>query len=419
MTVTVQSRLREPTVPVTCPHCKTELEYLKISIPANESFKISCARCARPFDGPSPASSSRGKQAASRRRIGTQTSPLDTAYYDILEVSVDADLDTIKKSYRKLALKHHPDKLSAAQRTPEAEEKFKQISIAYAVLSNPEERRKYNEYGPASKQQENGFVDPEQVFSSLFGGERFEDLIGKVSIGAEMKSALQKEEEQQESDPSSDKVQKAQKAKKDMTAEEREQARVEAEKKKEQERAEAAERARVRKERVKELHAKLLKKISIFTEQAATPSDEPVRKSVRAIWTIEAEELKDESHGVELLQSIGTTYLQKAQQYSAASGTPLGLGGWWSGMKQTATLFSDTYSTLRSAYELTDIVSFLYLQFCDNSSRSKGLWVSLQFKELAAAEEKGLSEEKRKELEEKAATKGMQALFKASLGRCC
>lgn len=396
MTVTIQSRLKEPTLSSTCPYCRTDLEYLKSAVPSNNaSFQISCARCARAFDAPSHSSSSKGKQAASsRRRIGTQASPLDTTYYDILEVPVDAELDAIKKSYRKLALKHHPDKLTASQRTPEAEEKFKQISIAYAVLSNPEERKKYNEYGPASKQQESGFVDPEQVFSSLFGGERFEDLIGKVSIGAEMKSALQKEEEQQEHDPASDKS-KSLKAKKDMTPEEREIAKQEADKKKEKERIEAAERARVREERVKELHAKLIKKISIFTEQARSPVDEPVRKSVRAIWTIEAEELKDESHGVELLQSIGSTYLQRAQQYSAASGTPLGLGGWWSGMKQTATLFSDTYSTLRSAYELTDI-----------------------FKELAAAEEKGLSEEKRKELEEKAAAKGMQALFKVRTELC-
>lgn len=61
-------------------------------------------------------------------------------YYEILQVQKDASLMDIKKSYRKLALKYHPDKSGGDQ----TEEMFKKVSVAYAVLSNPEKRRKYD-----------------------------------------------------------------------------------------------------------------------------------------------------------------------------------------------------------------------------------------------------------------------------------
>jgi curved DNA-binding protein len=63
-------------------------------------------------------------------------------YYAILGVSPDADLNTIKKTYRKLARQHHPD---VNPGNKEAEEKFKEINEAYQVLSNTEERKKYDE----------------------------------------------------------------------------------------------------------------------------------------------------------------------------------------------------------------------------------------------------------------------------------
>jgi DnaJ-class molecular chaperone with C-terminal Zn finger domain len=57
-------------------------------------------------------------------------------YYDILGVPRNATLDEIKKAYRELALKYHPDR----NKSKEAEEKFKEINEAYAVLSDPEKR---------------------------------------------------------------------------------------------------------------------------------------------------------------------------------------------------------------------------------------------------------------------------------------
>lgn len=67
-------------------------------------------------------------------------------YYEILGVSKKADKDQIKKAYRKLALKYHPDKNSGDK---DSEAKFKEISEAYAVLSDPEKRKQYDTYGAA------------------------------------------------------------------------------------------------------------------------------------------------------------------------------------------------------------------------------------------------------------------------------
>ncbi|MBT8330530.1 MAG: DnaJ domain-containing protein [Desulfofustis sp.] len=67
-------------------------------------------------------------------------------YYKILGVGKNADSDEIKKAYRKLALKYHPDKNSGNK---EYEAKFKEMSEAYAVLSDPEKRKQYDTYGAA------------------------------------------------------------------------------------------------------------------------------------------------------------------------------------------------------------------------------------------------------------------------------
>jgi len=69
-------------------------------------------------------------------------------YYEVLGIDRDASPDEIKKAYRSLALQYHPDKV-APEKKKEAEEKFKEISEAYAVLSDPKKRALYDQFGHA------------------------------------------------------------------------------------------------------------------------------------------------------------------------------------------------------------------------------------------------------------------------------
>lgn len=103
-------------------------------------------------------------------------------YYEILGVSKSASNEEIKRAYRKLALQHHPDRV-APDKKKEAEEKFKEISEAYAVLSDPEKRRAYDQFGHAGIDGRYSYedifrgVDFESIFSDLgFGGSVFGDL---------------------------------------------------------------------------------------------------------------------------------------------------------------------------------------------------------------------------------------------------
>ncbi len=88
-------------------------------------------------------------------------------YYKILGVDKKASADEIKKAYRKLTMQYHPDKNAGNK---QAEEKFKQISEANGVLSDPEKRKKYDELGENWQQFEQGTYQPGGPFGGAGGG---------------------------------------------------------------------------------------------------------------------------------------------------------------------------------------------------------------------------------------------------------
>jgi curved DNA-binding protein len=104
-------------------------------------------------------------------------------YYAVLGIGKDASAEQIKKAYRKLAVKYHPDKNPGDK---QAEERFKEITEAYAVLSDPEKRRQYDQFGEAGFHQrfsqEDIFrnVDLNDIFREfgIGGNDLFSQLFG-------------------------------------------------------------------------------------------------------------------------------------------------------------------------------------------------------------------------------------------------
>ena len=101
-------------------------------------------------------------------------------YYEILGVAKDSSVAQVKKAYRSLALKHHPDRVSEDKKA-ESSERFKEISEAYGVLSDAKKRGMYDQYGHAGIDQNyttddifrgadfSGFGDLGDIFGQIFG----------------------------------------------------------------------------------------------------------------------------------------------------------------------------------------------------------------------------------------------------------
>lgn len=94
---------------------------------------------------------------------------MSKSLYQTLDVSENASQDEIKKSYRRLARKYHPD----LNKTKEAEEKFKEINAAYEILSDEEKRRQYDQFG-----------------DNMFGGQNFSDFARSRSASEDLDDIL-------------------------------------------------------------------------------------------------------------------------------------------------------------------------------------------------------------------------------------
>jgi molecular chaperone DnaJ len=119
--------------------------------------------------------------------------PTKRDYYEVLEVAREVSGDEVKRAYRKLAVKYHPDKNPD---DPQAEEKFKELGEAYDVLMDPDKRAAYDRFGHAAFTQGGGFSgggfhDPFDIFREVFsggggiGGGIFETFFGGGGAQAE------------------------------------------------------------------------------------------------------------------------------------------------------------------------------------------------------------------------------------------
>lgn len=119
----------------------------------------------------SPPSSSPSASATQRRGFfGRPRQDEGPDYYELLGVSRNCSQDEIKVAFKKLALQYHPD------RNPQGADKFKEISNAYEVLSDPERRKIYDQFGKEGvdnvmAQEGSAFHSPEDLFAQMFGGD--------------------------------------------------------------------------------------------------------------------------------------------------------------------------------------------------------------------------------------------------------
>ena len=329
---------------------------------------------------------------------------------------------------------------------PTAHEKFQAIGEAYQVLSNEDLRKAYDKHGKDHAKPQEGFVDPSEFFTTIFGGEAFADWIGEISlmkdITATMDITMQQEEEEaakakvehNKDDPDFPGTEQATKdSMQDQTgaagtgagakgptpttptttttpppavvveevpntssaqpgvsvpprsnatspapssssrtqhqiptrhaltdkAHEEGELSEEALKQKEKKRAgltkeqreqlaaHERERARIRQERVDTLARKLVDRLSVWTE---TDKNNDVTKAFQGKTRLEVENLKMESFGIDILHAIGQTYVSKASGL-LRSQKFLGIGGFFSRLRDKGTLVKDTWHTISSAID--------------------------------------------------------------------
>ncbi|KIJ20920.1 hypothetical protein PAXINDRAFT_6699 [Paxillus involutus ATCC 200175] len=351
--------------------------------------------------------------------------PVETEYYDLLGVSVDVNDTDLKKAYRKQAMRYHPDK----NPSPDAEEKFKDIrQVASLVLSDPNLRAVYDKNGKSmADKQTNDMEDAAMFFANVFGGERFKDYIGEISLMKEMTSVAQTvatDEEREElekaglapttapetastlpttplgsshtsgqasksvdlsaialnisadtedaskrtsmfgsSSSSSKNASKSAPSSPSKDADKETEVHVPPRKrnkltpeqrKKLQELEE--ERRKALEVRVQTLTTKLIERLRPFVD-AKHPGDkdDPETKVFQEKMQLEAEDLKLESFGVELLHAIGTVYMMKATSF-LKSKKFLGLAGFWSRIKEKGSVAKDAWGVIGSALSVQSLM---------------------------------------------------------------
>ncbi|KAJ1918026.1 DnaJ-like protein [Mycoemilia scoparia] len=362
-----------------------------------------------PTTGASESSNGGNAGNGRNRKKGTDEDPLETEYYDWLDVKPTATPAEIKKRYYVLALKYHPDK----NPSPEAAEKFKQISDAYQVLSDPKARKHYNEYG-AKKGADVVSVDPADFFNQVFGLDRFVDMIGELNIISELTTLIdeQSDDIKKESEKESNTGDAAQSPKfsagepgtpgaieapganqhqsdtatissvhkADLKAEKR--------RKKEELMKKDAERKRKNEERVKKLTEKLRYKLETYTDMHHAQGKEVADKVWKDQIVNEANDLRQEALGADLLNAIGRIYHFKANKYLERQEFMGGFKGVLTAVKEKGQIIGGTYGVIKAAMD--------WQRACQ---------------ELQATENQNIDADERQAMEERVMKGGMRAMW--------
>ncbi|KAH3683471.1 hypothetical protein WICPIJ_005555 [Wickerhamomyces pijperi] len=282
----------------------------------------------------------------------------ETEYYDLLGLEPTATDTEIKKAYRRAALKYHPDKQKDPN-DPVAIEMFQKISAAYQVISDPDLREKYDKFGKEESVPERGFEDPNEFFTTMFGGEAFQPWIGELSMLKDLTQAAEvlgtddaessaagsltgapSENTDLSHSNGSDEVSQKKKASK-LSKEKREELlKLELQKKED------------KKKRVEALAKNLVSKLdACATASQSKDIDDFQRKLKR-----ELDDLKMESFGEELLHTIGKVYVTKARDFSHSQKT-LGLSRLISGAKQKGSAVKGVWNIVSTAMDAQSAMS--------------------------------------------------------------
>ncbi|KAL6927829.1 hypothetical protein ACO0SA_004452 [Hanseniaspora valbyensis] len=265
----------------------------------------------------------------------------ETEYYETLNVSTDATALEIKKSYRKLALRYHPDKPTGDA------EKFKEIGEAYQILSDPDLRANYDEFGKSGSLPEGGVADPFEFFDTIFGGGAFKEYLGELQFLDEAAGEMMKKQPSSESEKEGG----DEESKKDgeinlhdpKFAKDQEKLKM---------REEYLKREAAMKKQIEEIAENINKKIDdYYLFQRQDRPEEFERKISK-----EVEALKLESFGLELVHLIGSIYTMKADNFIKASKT-FGISKIYTGMKEKKGTVKTMYGLVSSALDASQLMS--------------------------------------------------------------
>lgn len=278
----------------------------------------------------------------------------DTTYYDILQVSVEATPEEIKKSYRKLAIRTHPDK---NPNDPDAQTKFQELAKAYQVLIDVDLRKKYDQFG---LDETNGEIpmdqDPYEMLMAVFGGDSFTNWIGEYGL---LKNFLNDSELLSEADKDGDesagkeKDQPNHSSNTEMTmhngktVDDKDVAREKARAKREKLRELEAKRMADQKKQVEQLVNNLNKKYEEYIIAKKSGNDSEFYNKLQ--HEID-NNLKYESFGVELLQLISTVYRRKAKNFLMSKKTK-GLSKIFTGTREKGKTVASMYKMVSAAMD--------------------------------------------------------------------